>query len=346
MTIEELYMMRCLQLAEQGRGRVAPNPMVGAVLLYNGKIIGEGFTQPYGGAHAEVNCISSVKKEDEEKISGSTLYVSLEPCSHFGKTPPCVDLILEKGIRRVVIGCKDDAAHVNGAGIERLKAAGIDVVVGVLVKECIEFNKRFFTFQNKKRPFIILKWAQSADGYLSEVGKATKITNEAINVLVHRWRTEEASIMVGTTTALLDNPKLTARLWEGKQPTRIIIDRQLKIPSDFHVYDQEIPTIILNKKREEKIGTCNFVKIDSTNDDFLESSLRKLYEIEILSVIVEGGATLLQSFLDLSLWDEARIISNNQLVLGNGVSAPSFNFSPICNALDIVNHSIKIFQNR
>lgn len=346
MTTDELYIRRCLQLAEQGRGSVAPNPMVGAVLVYEGNIIAEGFTQPYGGAHAEVHCLNAVKEVDEKIISNSTLYVSLEPCSHFGKTPPCVDLIIEKKIKRVVIGCKDAAAHVNGAGIEKLVAAGVNVVVGVLEKECIEFNKRFFTFQEKKRPFIILKWAQSADGYLSAAGASTKITSEEIDILVHKWRTEEAAIMVGTTTAMIDNPRLTARLWEGKQPTRIMIDKHLKIPSNFQVYDNESPTIFLNGIKEEQILNTTFIRINSSDNNFLMNCLSRLYENGILSLLVEGGAKLLQSFLDQNLWDEVRIISNTQLRLESGVAAPIFNFNSACNEIILVSHSIKTFENK
>ena len=346
MTQDELYIYRCLQLAEKGRGTVAPNPMVGAVLLHDGKIIGEGWTQPHGGAHAEVNCIAQVQEKDEEHIAKSTLYVSLEPCSHFGRTPPCVDLIIAKQIRKVIIGCKDTAHHVNGQGIEKLLKAGIDVTVGVLEKECIDFNKRFFTFQQKKRPFIILKWSQSADGFIAEKGKRTKITSAEIDVIVHKWRTEEAGIMIGTNTASIDDPNLIATLWTGKQPIRIVIDKKLIIDGTAKLYNQVATTIFLNEKLDEKNGENIFLKINSDVDDFLVESLERIYELGILSILVEGGSQLLNSFISQNSWDEARVIINDNLLLKDGMKAPGLpNVAP-SKENKFADHTIKIYENK
>ena len=346
MTQDELYMHRCLQLAEKGRGTVAPNPMVGAVLVHDGKIIGEGWTHPYGGAHAEVNCIAQVQEKDEEHIAKSTLYVSLEPCSHFGRTPPCVDLIIAKQIRKVVIGCKDTADHVNGQGIEKLLKAGIDVTVGVLEIACIDFNKRFFTFQQKKRPFIILKWSQSADGFIAEKGKRTKITSAEIDVIVHKWRTEEAGIMIGTNTACIDDPNLTATLWTCKQPIRIVIDKALVIDRTAKLYNQVATTIFLNEKLDEKNGENIFLKIDAAKTNFLEESLKRIYELGILSILVEGGSQLLNSFISQDLWDEARVILNDNLLLKDGIKAPGLPNVVTSQENKFANHTIKIYENK
>src|SRR5258706_6298419 len=240
-------MRRCLELATLGAGNVAPNPMVGAVLVYHGRIIGEGYHQKYGEAHAEPNSIASVKEEDRKLISQSTMYVSLEPCVHFGKTPPCADLIIKHKIPKVVIGCRDPFKEVNGRGIEKLKAAGVETEPGVLEKECKELNKRFFTFHTKHRPYIILKWAQTANGKMSGQGRdRLYISNEFTNRLVHKWRSEEAAILVGTNTALLDDPQLTTRLWTGNNLVRMVIDMDLKLPSSLRLFDDEASTIIFN----------------------------------------------------------------------------------------------------
>ncbi|MBI3882924.1 MAG: bifunctional diaminohydroxyphosphoribosylaminopyrimidine deaminase/5-amino-6-(5-phosphoribosylamino)uracil reductase RibD [Sphingobacteriales bacterium] len=245
-------MQRCLELAKLGAGSVAPNPMVGAVLVYEDRIIGEGYHQQYGQAHAEVNCINSVKKEDKELISKSTIYVSLEPCAHYGKTPPCVNLIIEKQIPHVVVACRDSYKEVNGKGIEILKATGVNVVLGILEKEAIELNKRFFTFHREQRPYIILKWAQSGN---AKIGNAdfsrVLISNEQTNKHVHKWRSEEAAILVGTNTALYDNPSLTTRLWQGNNPVRLVIDTDLKLPTSLQLFNGEVKTIVFNKVKQE-----------------------------------------------------------------------------------------------
>ena len=240
-------MERCLQLAKLGAGHVAPNPMVGSVLVYENRIIGEGYHRKYGEAHAEVNCIASIDDQDIQFIERSTLYVSLEPCAHYGKTPPCSDLIIRKKIPRVLIGCRDPFKEVNGKGIEKLEAAGVNVVTGILEKNCKELNRRFFIFHTKKRPYIILKWAQTSDKKIAvNSDKPLKISNEFTNRLVHKWRSEEAAILVGTNTALADDPLLTNRLWSGKNPVRLVIDKELKLPAGAKIFNIDAPTVVFN----------------------------------------------------------------------------------------------------
>lgn len=315
-------MQRCLQLAAMGAGHTAPNPMVGAVLVYAGRIIGEGYHQVYGKAHAEVNCINSVTEADKKFITKSTMYVSLEPCAHFGKTPPCADLIVENKIPNVVIGCPDSFAAVNGKGIERLKTAGVNVTVGILENECLELNKRFFTFQEKQRPYIILKWAQSSDGNIAGDGSSRLlISNEFTNRLVHKWRSEEAAILVGTNTALLDDPALTTRLWPGKNPVRLLIDLELKLPMHLKLFDGGTKTIVFNYNKQDETENLVYHQLNKEKS-MLAQIVSALYAMQIQSLIVEGGAKLLQSFIDEGLWDEARIICNEELIAGNGLSAP------------------------
>jgi len=318
-------MHRCLQLALIGTGQVAPNPMVGAVLVYNDTIIAEGFHQHYGQAHAEVNCINAVSKEQEKLLSKSTLYVSLEPCAHYGKTPPCTDLIIKNNIPKVVIGCPDSYKQVAGKGIEKLKTAGVQVTVGVLQKEALELNKRFFTFHQKQRPYIILKWAQSHDNKIGGLNhQRTFISNDISNRLVHQWRSEEASILVGTNTALIDNPSLTTRLVPGKNSVRLVIDMDLKLSTDLQLFDKTVKTMVFNGVKEEVNDRISFFKIDRNN---ISQLLEILYKQNIQSILVEGGAKLLQSFIDADLWDEARVITNADLIIGEGVQAPQLNSS-------------------
>jgi diaminohydroxyphosphoribosylaminopyrimidine deaminase / 5-amino-6-(5-phosphoribosylamino)uracil reductase len=380
-------MHRCLELAVLGMGKVAPNPMVGSVLIHDDKIIGEGYHQLYGEAHAEVNCIGSVKEEHLSLIAKSVLYVSLEPCAHFGKTPPCADLIIKNKIPKVIVGCRDPFVQVNGKGIEKLRAAGIEVIDGVLEKRCKELNKRFFVFHTEHRPYIILKWAETGDKKMSlpapfrlpPVGGATNtqyplsqenfynnkdaqlseplsageassnggglrkvggregasrllISNEYTNRLVHKWRSEEMAILVGTNTALFDDPSLTTRLWPGTNPIRIVVDMNLRLPQSLKLFDGKAPTIIFNLHRH----TLPFEKISATDlreigvgyyqvteyVNLIHQMLNALYLMNIQSVIVEGGAQLLQSFIDDGSWDEARIITNEKLVIGNGLPSP------------------------
>jgi diaminohydroxyphosphoribosylaminopyrimidine deaminase/5-amino-6-(5-phosphoribosylamino)uracil reductase len=311
-------MHRCIGLALQAAGNVAPNPMVGAVLVYNNSIIGEGYHQVFGGPHAEVNCVESVEEINRNHITDSTLYVSLEPCAHHGKTPPCADLIIKHQIKKVVVGCRDPFPEVNGKGIEKLKSAGVDVVQGVLEKDCKEINKRFFTFHTKHRPYIILKWAETADKKIGNAGNnRLLITNEFTNRMVHKWRSEEAAIMAGTNTVMLDDPQLTNRLWYGHHPSRVIIDTDLRLPSSLKVFDGSINTIVFNALKHEEQNNLLFYQV--TQDvNLVHQVTNGLFQLKILSVMIEGGAKLIQSFIDEGSWDEARVITNSSLIYGEG----------------------------
>lgn len=316
------YMLRCLQLAALGSGHVAPNPMVGAVLVHEGLIIGEGHHQQFGGPHAEVNCIRSVRPEHLGHIPGATLYVSLEPCAHFGKTPPCADLVIRSGIRRVVIGSMDPFPEVNGKGVERLREAGVEVLTGVEEEACDSLNRRFITFHRRKRPYVILKWARSADGMMaSQEGERLIITNPFSNRLVHQWRSEEASIMVGTSTALLDDPELTNRLWSGRSPVRIVLDMELRLPPHLKLFDRKHPTIVFNALRQDEQENLMMCKL-SRDRSLVGQMLDALHALQLQSLIVEGGPTLLQGFIDEGLWDEIRVITNTQLQVLEGLKAP------------------------
>ena len=351
-------MQRCLQLAALGAGNTAPNPMVGAVLVYADTIIGEGYHQQYGGPHAEVNCINNVAEKNIPLIEKSTLYVSLEPCSHYGKTPPCSKLIIKKKIPIVVIGCLDNFEAVNGKGISQLKAAGIQVLTGVLEKEALQLNKRFFTFHQYNRPYIILKWAQSKDGkigaslnlptgetFSTQQQQRLFISNEHTNRLVHRWRSEEAAILVGTNTALKDNPSLTTRLWTGNNPVRLVIDMELKLPPTLSLLDGNVKTIVFNKIRQEENGALIYYKIEK-NKNIIAQILTALYSMEIQSVMVEGGAVLLQSFIDENAWDEARVITNDAMIIGDGINAPQLSNYILQEKYFIHTDSICIYQHQ
>ena len=336
-------MRRCLQLAALGAGYVAPNPMVGAVLVYNNKIIGEGYHQRYGEAHAEVNCIASVEPANRQYIQQSTLYVSLEPCAHHGKTPPCADLIVRNKIPKVIIGCRDPFKQVDGKGIEKLNAAGIDVNVGILENESKEINKRFFTFHTKHRPYIIIKWAQTADLKISSgTDNRLLISNEYSNRLVHKWRSEEASILVGTNTAVNDDPELTTRLWIGPSPVRMIVDMDLRLPSWLKIFNQQVRTIVFNKIKHEESGNLMYYQV--TEDvPLVHQVVNALYYLNIQSLIVEGGAKLLQSFIDEDIWDEARIITSTKMIAGIGLPAPQFNKSVFSASSYLHDDRIQIF---
>lgn len=339
-------MYRCVQLAQQGAGYTAPNPMVGAVLVYNRKIIGEGYHRQYGGPHAEVNCINSVKPEDQDNISQSVLYVSLEPCSHYGKTPPCTDLIIANKIPEVVIGCRDPNVDVSGKGIEKLKAAGVKVVYGIIEKECREINKRFFTFYTQHRPYIILKWAETADHKIAGEGPhRLMISNEETKRQVHKWRSEESSILIGTNTALLDNPELTTRHWPGPSPVRLVIDLDLKLPSSLKIFNDKQRTVIFNTVKHEETGNLRYYQI--TEDvSIVHQVMNALYQMKFLSVLIEGGARLLQSFIDEGMWDEARIICNRQLTIGNGLPGPELADAELKAEIMIESDVVNFYQNK
>jgi diaminohydroxyphosphoribosylaminopyrimidine deaminase/5-amino-6-(5-phosphoribosylamino)uracil reductase len=318
----EIFMHRCLDLALLGMGEVAPNPMVGCVIVHNGLIIGEGYHQKYGQAHAEVNAIRAVKNPD--LLSQSTLYVSLEPCAHFGKTPPCSDLIIESRIPHVVIGTVDPFAKVAGKGIERMQKAGIKVEVSVLEQECLELNRRFFTFHEKKRPYILLKWAQTLDGFIDTDRTETQyppwITNALSKRLVHKQRSEESAILIGTNTAQFDNPALTVREWTGNQPVRMVLDRKGRLNKELVVFDGKAPTWVFTGLPGKKLENLEYINLDFSQD-VIPQLLTELYNREILSVIVEGGSILLSSFINEGLWDEAFVYTGNQF-FGSGIQAP------------------------
>ncbi|REC61442.1 bifunctional diaminohydroxyphosphoribosylaminopyrimidine deaminase/5-amino-6-(5-phosphoribosylamino)uracil reductase RibD [Chryseobacterium pennae] len=324
MNNDELYIKRCIELAQKALGNTYPNPLVGSVIVYNGEIIGEGYHHKAGENHAEINAINSVK--DKNLIPESTIYVSLEPCAHYGKTPPCALKIKELGFKKVVIGAMDSHDKVNGKGKKIIQDAEIEAVSGILEKECIELNKRFFTYHEKKRPYIILKWAESGDGFLDKDFKPTAVSNALANQFVHQLRADEHAILVGTQTALSDNPSLTVRNVEGINPVRILIDFDLKVPQDFKIYNNEARTLVLNAVKEGTEDHIEFIKIKKEN--FLSDLMQSLYREQIQSVIIEGGRFTLQQFIDADLWDEAIIIKNENLKLGNGTKAPEFNHIP------------------
>lgn len=316
---DEFYIRRCIELAGKALGKTYPNPLVGSVIVHQDKIIGEGYHHKAGENHAEINAIDSV--QDKSLIPESTIYVSLEPCAHYGKTPPCALKIKELGFRKVVIGAMDSHDKVNGKGKKIIQDAGIEVVSGILEQECLDLNKRFFTYHEKKRPYIFLKWAQSGDGFIDQDFKPYSISNSLVNQFVHQLRADEHSILVGTQTALNDNPGLTVRNVEGENPVRVLIDLGLKVPETFTIYNGEAKTIVINTVREEEKGNIKFIKIGKEN--FLNELMNALYREQIQSIIIEGGRFTLQQFIDAGLWDEAIVIKNKNLKLANGTKAPS-----------------------
>lgn len=342
----EFYMQRCLQIAQNAIEISRPNPAVGAVIVHGNKIIGEGFTSVYGENHAEVNAINSVK--NVSVLKESTIYVTLEPCSHFGKTPPCADLIVKHQFKKVVIGCIDSNSLVSGKGIERLKNAGVEVIVGVLENECREHHKRFFTVQEKKRPYIILKWAQTHDGFIApktkNFQKPVWISNPYSRQLVHKFRAEEHAILVGTKTVLDDNPRLNLRDWFGNHPVRIVLDKDLKIPQNLAVYDQSVKTIIITDVNKICTSTEN---IFFEGIDFKQKIAFQICAIlqkhQIQSIIIEGGTKTIQTFIDENLWDEARVFESD-FVFENGIKAPIL-IGKMISAIDIKNDSLKIYTN-
>lgn len=324
MNIHEKYIKRCIELAQNGLGTTYPNPMVGSVIVYENKIIGEGWHKKAGEPHAEVNAVRSVK--DKSLLKKATIYVSLEPCSHFGKTPPCCDLIIANQIPNVVVGTVDPNEKVAGKGILKLIEAGANVTVGVLEDECNELNKRFFTFHQKKRPYVILKWAESQDGFLApekisnQDRKPIWITNQYSRQLVHKWRTEEQAIFVGTQTVVDDNPKLNARDWEGNNPVRVVIDQNNRIDENSFIFDDSVKTLFFSKESKPSKENTQFEAIDFSKN-IISQILNVLYQNQIQSVIIEGGRQTLQSFIDENLWDEARIFVGKTNFI-NGTKAP------------------------
>ncbi|MGN0004127.1 MAG: bifunctional diaminohydroxyphosphoribosylaminopyrimidine deaminase/5-amino-6-(5-phosphoribosylamino)uracil reductase RibD [Sphingobacterium composti] len=345
---EEQYIKRCLELATLGAGTVSPNPMVGAVIVYEDKIIGEGYTSPYGGAHAEVNAVASAinllgESEARSIFKESTIYVSLEPCAHHGKTPPCADMLVSLGFAKVVIGCLDPFAKVNGLGVQKLKDAGIEVVVGVLEKECQFVNRRFFTRIEKFRPYVILKWAETKNGFFAPADNSQRwISNNASKQLVHKWRSEEDAILVGKNTALVDNPSLTNRLWTGKSPKRVLIDKNLDIPQDANLYlSEESDLIVFNAIKTEWNGKLKFIELENFDLYLPQNILYQLYLMDIQSIIIEGGAKTIKQFVDADLWDEARIFVGNEN-WSNGTLAPRLFLQPDTNQ-HVGNNELNIY---
>lgn len=326
---DEFYIQKCIDLAKLGMGKVSPNPMVGCLIVHEGEIIGEGYHQKYGEAHAEVNAINSVFNTFGEGapslLNNATAYVNLEPCAHFGKTPPCADLLVKHQLKRVVIGNTDPFDAVSGKGIAKLKANGITVKIGVLEKECSALNRRFFTRIQKHRPFIILKWAQTANGFFAPTDPSQKwISGKAAKELTHQWRAEEDAILVGKNTAMIDNPNLTTRLVIGKNPIRVVIDKKLDLPSSHHIYNQEAKTIIFNEVKTEVKANIHLVQMEDMQFYLAQKIAFQLYLMDIQSVIIEGGQQLLQQFIDANLWDEARIFISDQ-TWESGLLAPKIN---------------------
>jgi diaminohydroxyphosphoribosylaminopyrimidine deaminase / 5-amino-6-(5-phosphoribosylamino)uracil reductase len=315
------YMQKCLELAQRAKGHTAPNPMVGAVLVYGERIIGEGWHHFYGADHAEVNCLKNVADADKSLIPQSTMYVNLEPCAHYGITPPCAVRLVKEKVKKVVIANIDPFEKVSGSGLKILTEGGIEVETGILEKEGLWLNRRFFCFHSRNRPYIILKWAQTNNGFIAPSDKSQLwITGKESQKLVHKWRTEEGAIMVGTNTAMCDNPRLTARLHEGKQPLRIVLDRNLQLPPTNHVFDSAAATWIVNEQHEWLNGNVHSVKL-KFDDTLLTQLMARLHAAKILSIIIEGGAVLLNSFIGKGLWDEARIFTGD-VFLKDGIPAP------------------------
>jgi diaminohydroxyphosphoribosylaminopyrimidine deaminase/5-amino-6-(5-phosphoribosylamino)uracil reductase len=352
--IHEKYINRCIELAKNGLGTTYPNPLVGAVIVHNNIVIGEGWHQKAGEPHAEVNAINAVK--NKELLKEATIYVNLEPCSHYGKTPPCSDLIIRSKIPNVVIGALDTNTLVSGNGIKHLREQGCHVEVGILEQECVDLNKRFYTFHNNKRPYIILKWAASNDGFIDvnrtvnsdKDAKPTWITNEYSRLLVHQFRTEEQAILIGTETAIKDNPKLDARNWNGNNPIRIVLDKSLRIPLHYHIFDGSVKTIIVIDKNtiiNDLLKSLSNIHLEVINfkESMMEQLIRVLHKHEIQSVIVEGGKQLLESFINQNLWDEARVFIGNKSFI-NGVASPNIKGDKLTE-ISIFGDSLSIYKN-
>jgi diaminohydroxyphosphoribosylaminopyrimidine deaminase/5-amino-6-(5-phosphoribosylamino)uracil reductase len=322
--LDQIFMRRALELAELGRGSVSPNPMVGCVIVLGGKIIGEGYHRAYGGPHAEVNAVNSVA--DQQLLKEATAYVTLEPCAHWGKTPPCADLLVRKGLKKVVIAAFDSNPLVGGKGIRILKDAGIEVETGVLEKEARQQNRRFFTHIEKQRPYVILKWAQTRDGFVAREDFSSKwISGAQSRQLVHRWRSEEDAILVGKNTALHDNPRLDVRDWVGRDPIRVVLDSKRELPESLHLFDQGIPTLCYNSQKSEVRENLEFVKLEK--DFSVLEILQDLHSRKIQSLIVEGGSTVLNQFISCGLWDEARVFTAKAR-FETGIAAPTLNQNP------------------
>lgn len=340
MTSDELYMQRAFELARLGKGNVSPNPLVGCVIVHDGRIIGEGWHQHYGEAHAEVNAIHSV--QDKNLLKQSTIYVNLEPCSHTGKTPPCADLLIQSSVKKVVIANEDSNPLVAGKGIKKLQEAGMEVITGILEKQGRELNQRFFTFIEHERPYIILKWAQTADEFIARENYESRwISNEFSRQLVHRWRSEEDAVLIGTKTAAHDNPHLNVRDWSGRNPVRIVIDRFLRLPQTLHLFDKSQKTIIYNLLKHEEHENLIYIRLDEV--DFLDRLIKDLFKRKIQSIIIEGGALTLNLFIQSGMWDEARVFKSTRS-FGSGIEAPILKGNLIVEE-SVFDDTLKIYQH-
>ncbi len=339
----EHYMSRCLELASQGLGHVAPNPMVGSVIVHNDHIIAEGYHEKYSGPHAERNALQNISQPS--LLSESTLYVNLEPCSHHGKTPPCADAILEAKIPHVVVGITDPNPLVSGSGIQRLREYGVNVTEGVLEKESKELNRRFLTYQTKKRPYIILKWAETSDRFLGPLdGQRVPISCKESQLLSHKWRTQEAAILVGTNTAELDNPQLTARLATGNNPLRIVLDRSARLSQNLALFDGSTPTLVVTERERSSLQGVETLSLPF-NSSLLPQLLTHLYEMNIASLIVEGGGYTLEQFVEQDLWDEARIFRSSS-ELGEGTRAPLLSTKLLTSSTSSGTDTLAHFRNK
>lgn len=345
---DELYMKRCLELAEMGNGNVSPNPLVGCVIVSDGNIIGEGYHEKYGQAHAEVNAVQSVLKKYGDDaaalLKNAVAYVSLEPCAHFGKTPPCADLLVHHELKKVVIGTRDPFEDVNGKGVEKLKNAGIEVVLGVLEEECRYVNRRFFNRITNQRPYLILKWARTANGYFAPENSIQKwISGPLAKKLVHKWRTEEDAVLIGKKTAIADNPQLSAREWPGKNPVRILIDRNLEVPVDSQLYSDAAKTIIFNELKTDVEGNIHYISMEDMQYYLPQKIAYQLYLMDIQSVIIEGGSNILNQFISAGLWDEARVFNSSES-WDTGILSPQIN-GRITSVTDIDKDQLTIYEN-
>lgn len=345
---DELYMKRCLELAEMGNGQVSPNPLVGCVIVSGGRIIGEGYHKKYGQAHAEVNAVNSVLDKYGEDAASllkqATVYVSLEPCAHFGKTPPCADLLIRHQVKKVVIGNRDPFPDVDGKGMGKLLNAGIEVVSGVLEEECSFVNRRFFTRISKNRPYIILKWARTANGYFAPKNSVQQwISGPLAKKLVHKWRTEEDAVLVGKQTAIADNPQLSAREWPGRNPIRIMIDRNLEVDPGSQIYNDQAKTIVLNEKRTDVVNNINYVMMEDMQYYLPQKIAFQLYLMDVQSIIIEGGANILNQFIAAGLWDEARVFNSGHS-WDTGILSPQIN-GRITSVTSVDNDQITIYEN-
>ena len=346
---DDFYIKRCLELAAIASGNVSPNPMVGCVIVVGNIIIGEGYHQKFGQAHAEPNAIKSVFNkygpEAESLLKKATAYVNLEPCAHFGKTPPCADLFVKHQLKKVVIGNRDPFSGVNGKGVEKLENAGIEVISGVLDGDCRFFNRRFFTRIQRQRPFIILKWAQTANGYFATTdGHQKWISGGLAKRIAHKWRTEEDAILIGKQTAIMDNPQLTSREWPGRNPIRLVIDKNLQVPYNNHIFNEQAKTIIFNEVKTDVIGNVHYIQMEDMQFYLPQKIAFQLYLMDIQSVIVEGGANILKQFLNANLWDEARIFTS-KISWNDGISSPVINGS-LAEEIQVGKDKLSIYINK